>query len=138
MAMTLSVKDPLRFDDLNAERAYDGMKAYFQSKAANLYFTLELAERWKGKVGAFAVDPGMVKTTLVAEAPLPLRIVFSILSVSPEKGAAVPLGALVSPEYDGKTGLLIGKKGPVPFPPGPDDADLRQKPWDESARLVKL
>lgn len=138
VAMTFAAKEPINFDDLNGEKKYDGLKAYFMSKAANLYFTLELAERWKGKAAAHAVDPGRVKTTLIAEAPLPVRIVFALSSDSPEVGAKVPLAALTSPAYEGKTGLLIGKKGPAPFPPGPDNAELRRKLWDASASMVGL
>lgn len=138
VGMSFASKEPINFDDLNAEKKYDALKAYFMSKAANLYFTLEAAERWKGKVAVHAVDPGRVKTTLIAEAPLPVRIFFALSSDSPEVGAKTPLAALTSPDYESKTGLLIGKKGPAPFPPGPDNAEQRKKLWDLSAKMVGL
>jgi NAD(P)-dependent dehydrogenase (short-subunit alcohol dehydrogenase family) len=40
----------MNFDDLNLEEAYTPMKAYCQSKLANVLFCKELARRLGGKV----------------------------------------------------------------------------------------
>lgn len=40
----------LRLDDINSERSYDTMKAYGQSKLANVLFARLLAKRLQGKV----------------------------------------------------------------------------------------
>jgi retinol dehydrogenase-14 len=138
VVMGMPSKEPMHFDDLMLEQKYSGMTAYFRSKAANLYFARELAERWKGKVAVNAIDPGMIKTTLIAEAPWPLRIIFALAGKSPEKGAETPVWAATAPELDGVTGEFFGKKKSKPFPPGSEDAGARRRLWDESAKLVGL
>jgi retinol dehydrogenase 14 len=138
VVMGMPSKEPLHFDDLMLEKKYSGMTAYARSKAANLYFARELAERWKGKVTVNAIDPGMIKTTLIADAPLPIRIVFALAAKSPEKGAETPVWAATAPELDGVTGEFFGKKKSKPFPPGSEDAAARKRLWDESAKLVGL
>lgn len=37
------------FNDINLDRSYSPMKAYAQTKLANILFTKELAHRLKGK-----------------------------------------------------------------------------------------
>ncbi len=138
VVMSMPSKEPLHFDDLMLERKYSGMTAYTQSKSANLYFARELAERWKGKVAVNAVEPGMIKTTLIAEAPLPVRMLFALLAKPPSKGAETPVHVATAPELDGVTGQFFGNKRSKPFPPGSDDVEARRRLWSESARLVRL
>lgn len=136
--MAMPSKEKLQLDNLMLEKNYSGMTAYGMSKAANLYFTRELAERWKGKVAVNAVMPGMVKTTLISEAPLPVRLLFKVLAATPEKGAETPVFVATAPELDGVTDSFFEKKQSKPFPPGPESAEIRKRFWDESAKLVRL
>lgn len=138
VVMGMPAKNPIQFDDLMLEKKYDPMTALGMSKAATLYFTRELAERWQGRVTVNAIDPGMVKTTLIAEAPLPIRLVFALAASSPEKGAETPLWAALSPEAGRTTGKFFSKKAEKPFPPGSEDAAARRRLWDVSAQLVNL
>ena len=58
----------IEFDDLQAERGYAGMRAYAQSKLANILFTRELARRLSGSgVAAYSVHPGTVRTGFARE-----------------------------------------------------------------------
>ena len=41
-------QSPIDFDDVMLERGYDPMRAYTQSKLAQVMFTFELAERLRG------------------------------------------------------------------------------------------
>jgi NAD(P)-dependent dehydrogenase (short-subunit alcohol dehydrogenase family) len=136
--MSMPSKEPLRFDDLMLEKSYSGMTAYGMSKAANLYFARELAERWKGKVTANAVYPGFVRSTLIAEAPLPIRIAFKILAKEPEVGADTAVYLATSPELASQTGQFFQKRQSKPFPKGSEDALARKRLWEHSARLVRL
>lgn len=130
---------PIRLDDLMLEKKYDGMTAYGMSKAANLAFARELAERWKGKVAVHAVHPGMTKTTLISEAPLPIRFVFALFAASQEKGAETPLFAATATELSGVTGKFFVKKKDTPYPKGPnEDPQVWKRLWAESERLVGL
>lgn len=55
----------LRFDDLQGEKRYGAVRAYAQSKLANIVFTYELARRLSGTgVTANCLDPGAIKTGL--------------------------------------------------------------------------
>jgi retinol dehydrogenase 14 len=138
VVMGMPSKTPMRWDDLMLEKKYDGMTAYGMSKAATVYFGRELAERWKGKVAVNVVNPGMVKTTLIKEAPLPIRIVFAIAATTPDKGAETPLHVATSPELDGVTGQFFTKKKSGPFPKGSEDPASWRRLWETSDKLVKL
>ena len=55
----------IRFDDINMENRYDCLKAYAQSKLANILFTSELAKRLNGtNIRAYSLHPGVVDTNL--------------------------------------------------------------------------
>ena len=55
----------INFDDLNLQRSYHGLKAYGQSKLANLLFTYELHRIKKhDHVSVYCVQPGLVKTDI--------------------------------------------------------------------------
>lgn len=138
VVMGMPAKNPILLDDLMLERRYDGMTAYGMSKAANLSFARELAQRWKGKVTVNAAHPGMTRTTLISEAPLPIRIVFALFASPPERGAETPVYVATSPELSGVTGRFFIKKKDTPFPPGTEDQAERQKLWALSERLVGL
>lgn len=53
----------LRLDDINSERSYDTMKAYGQSKLANVLFARLLAKRLQGEVRCHVVKGCMRKHT---------------------------------------------------------------------------
>ncbi|MEM7133611.1 MAG: SDR family NAD(P)-dependent oxidoreductase [Chloroflexota bacterium] len=58
----------IHFDNVNLRRDFNGMRAYLQSKLANVLFTQELARHTQGlSLIAHAVDPGAVQTQLLAE-----------------------------------------------------------------------
>lgn len=62
----------IRFDDLNAEAAYDPMAVYAQSKLACLMFALELQRRSEAAgwgVTSIAAHPGIARTNLLHNAP---------------------------------------------------------------------
>lgn len=60
------------FNDLNAERSYDPMRVYSQSKLACLMFALELHHRSEAAgwgVASMASHPGVARTDLLHNAP---------------------------------------------------------------------
>jgi NAD(P)-dependent dehydrogenase (short-subunit alcohol dehydrogenase family) len=85
----------LDWNDLQLRRHYNGLRAYEQSKLANVLFTLELNRRLGAgsSVRAYAADPGLVKTDIGFKgAPWgsPLRWIWSLRrsgGVTPEKSA---------------------------------------------------
>jgi NAD(P)-dependent dehydrogenase (short-subunit alcohol dehydrogenase family) len=56
----------MHWDDIQLRRRYRGLVAYDQSKLATVLFTYELARRLgRGSpIGAYAVDPGLVRTDI--------------------------------------------------------------------------
>jgi len=56
----------IHWDDVQLRRHYNGLRAYRQSKLANVLFTLELNRRMgaQSKLRAFAADPGLVNTDI--------------------------------------------------------------------------
>src|SRR5512142_2404614 len=56
----------LNWDDIQLRRHYSALRAYGQTKLANVLFTLELDRRLRrdSNVRAFAADPGLVNTEL--------------------------------------------------------------------------
>lgn len=56
----------IHWDDPQLRRHYNGLKAYSNTKLANILFTLELNRRLgeHSTVRAFAADPGLVKTDI--------------------------------------------------------------------------
>ena len=57
----------IAFDDLQSERRYNGQRAYYQSKLANLMFAFELERRLRARssgVVSIAAHPGVAQTNL--------------------------------------------------------------------------
>jgi NAD(P)-dependent dehydrogenase (short-subunit alcohol dehydrogenase family) len=84
----------LNWDDLQLRRHYNGLRAYENTKLANVLFTLEFNRRIapSSQIRAFAVDPGLVKTDIgLKGTPALVRKVWQWRrrgGVSPEKSAA--------------------------------------------------
>jgi len=59
----------MHWDDVQLRRRYNGLRAYRQSKLANVLFTLELNRRMRAQsnLRAFAGDPGLVNTDIGAK-----------------------------------------------------------------------
>src|ERR671922_1254281 len=93
----------INFDDLQFERRrYSGVKAYRQSKLANILFTKELARRSRGSgVTSNCFHPGGVRTNLVQNNPWYYRLIWAIINpflVSPKKGADTAIYLASSPK----------------------------------------
>ena len=131
------------FEDLNAERAYNGQHAYNQSKLANVMFTYELARRLQGSgVTANALHPGVVRTNFGREDSkgwmrLMLPIIRPFLK-SPERGAATSVYLASSPEVDGVTGQYFANNKPKTSSKASYDTNAAARLWDASATLVGL
>ncbi|MBM4161821.1 MAG: SDR family oxidoreductase, partial [Ignavibacteria bacterium] len=102
------------FDDLGLERSYTPMKAYCQSKLANILFTHELGRRLRGtNVTTNALHPGSVRTNfgknLSGISGFYFRA-FGPLMRSPAKGAETVIWLATSSDVDGVTGRYFFDK----------------------------
>jgi len=133
----------IHFDDLGLERGYGIMKAYNQSKLANVLFAWELAQRLEGTgVTSNSVHPGSVDTNIWTGIPLWAKPVVTLLLrpwfITPEAGGTTIVQLAASADLEGVTACYFEKHQPVsPSPAGRDEATARRL-WQVSAKLVGL
>jgi NAD(P)-dependent dehydrogenase (short-subunit alcohol dehydrogenase family) len=131
------------FDDLGGAPSYSGMRAYSQSKLANILFTYELARRLGSSgVTANALHPGVVRTGFGAEDSGSLQRLFTPLMrpfmKSPAQGAATSIYLATSHEVAGVTGCYFaGCKRKGSSKRSSDEATAARL-WQVSADLVGL
>ena len=99
----------IHFDDLQWERGYNRMRAYSQSKLANLLFTYELQRRLADGHAAVAVaaHPGASNTELARNLPKVLLPVVNALA--PMFGQSAAMGALPTLRAATDPGVLGGQ-----------------------------
>jgi retinol dehydrogenase 14 len=129
------------FDDLQGERAYNGQRAYSQSKLANVVFTYELARRLDGTgVTATVLHPGVTRTAFGGEDSVAwMRWVLPVVRPfmkTPEQGASTAVYLAASPEVDGVTGVYFANRRPKRSSKVSYDLDLARRLWEVSAELV--
>ena len=134
----------LDFDDLNFEkRKYSGLRAYGESKLANILFTLELASRLAGSnVTANCLHPGVVATNIFAAFGGPTGKIFSVLlrpfMLSPADGAKTSVYLASSTEVANVTGKFFDKCREVPPAPAAQDGAAAKRLWEISKKLTGL
>ena len=127
-------------DDLMSERSFDPMTVYSKTKAENILFTAELAERWAGTgVTVNCLHPGVVRTNLVRDARGPMKLLFALFRpffITPQKGAQNSVYLASSPEVEGVTGrFFVGTTATAT--PYLTDEPLRRGLWLASEQLVR-
>jgi len=106
------IRARVNFDDLQWERSYSRVRAYGQSKLANLMFTYELQRRLSGAGTTIAVaaHPGFAATELMRHTPV-AAVVTPLFSQNAAMGALPVLRAATDPsvlggQYYGPGGFL--------------------------------
>ena len=139
VASTAHFRGAMAFSDLMATRGYSAIRAYSQSKLANVMFTAELARRLAGSaVVANCVHPGVVATRFGAKGGLlgmGWRVVSPFL-MSEEQGAAESLRTALSPERASVSGVYFAKGRPAETNPLARDPAATARLWRESEALV--
>jgi retinol dehydrogenase 14 len=108
--MTMATKTKVDVNDLQGERGYSGFKALQVTKACEQYTARTLAKRLAGTgVSVVCVDPGLTKSKLPTEAPLPIRLLFKLFGSTPEQGARAPLSACLDDKW--QSGAFVTAKG---------------------------
>ena len=129
------------FEDLHSTRSYHGLRAYSQSKLANVLFSTELAARLtRTGVTSNALHPGDVVSDILREKPL-LRF-FGRLAApfvdSPHSASLTSVYVATAPELTGVTGGYFKKQRPAQPSPAASDVSQRTRLWELSAQLVGL
>jgi NAD(P)-dependent dehydrogenase (short-subunit alcohol dehydrogenase family) len=133
----------INFDNLQFERGrYNGVKAYRQSKLANILFTKELARRSRGSgVTTNCFHPGGVRTNLVQSSPWYYRLIWAIINpflASPRKGADTAIYLASSSEVAEITGKYFVNRKPVRPSELADDHDTAARLWKISEELTGI
>ncbi len=120
------------FGDVMLTRDYSGMRAYRQSKLAQILFTLDLAHDLAGSgVSVTTLHPAtFMNTAMVRQFGTPMSTV--------EEGADAITRLAVSPELEGKTGLYFNGQTEAKADAQAYDAPARQKLQALSVELAGL
>jgi NAD(P)-dependent dehydrogenase (short-subunit alcohol dehydrogenase family) len=132
----------IAFDDLQAERGYESLRAYNQSKLANLLFTYELDRRLVGSgITVNAVHPGGVATNFASGNATAFGWVVKLVRPflrSPEKGAETVVYLAAAPEVAGTSGKYFVDCRPRPSSRESQDLAVAQRLWAVSEQLTGL
>jgi NAD(P)-dependent dehydrogenase (short-subunit alcohol dehydrogenase family) len=130
------------FDDLHGEHSYRMLRAYGQSKLANVLFTYELGRRFDGSgIAANAVNPGLVATNMGGNNGWLVRVgveLTKVLRISAEEGAQPIIRLASSPELEDVRGMYFQKLTAERSSAQSYDPDVAQRLWEMSERLVGL
>jgi NAD(P)-dependent dehydrogenase (short-subunit alcohol dehydrogenase family) len=124
---------PIDFDDVNLERGFDGVRAYGQSKLAQIMFTYDLAaELDPTEATANCLHPATyMPTTMVRAAGVdPIS--------SLEEGVRATLRLVADPELDGVSGRFFDGLQPATPNPQASDPAARRRLRELSDRLCGL
>jgi NAD(P)-dependent dehydrogenase (short-subunit alcohol dehydrogenase family) len=127
-------QEPIDFDDVMLERGYDGMRAYRQSKLAQILFTFELAERLSADgedVTANVLHPAtLMNTKMVRES-------FGYTLSTVDEGVAATVRLALAPELDGVSGRYYDGLREDTAAEQAYDRAARRRLWELSEELVR-
>ncbi len=135
----LHIKGTIDIDNLNKQKAYNGNKAYANSKLANILFTRYLAKKLDDTdTTVNALMPGIVNTGLFDNFPIWIQKLMRIFLISPEKGAQTSVYLATSEDAYRFTGEYFDKKKPASTSKISKDMELAKQLWDTSLEMTKL
>lgn len=124
---------PIDFDDVMLEQHYEPLRAYRQSKLAQVMFTIDLAERLKDEqVTVNCLHPAsLMPTKMVYES-------FGYTSSSLQEGVDAVMYLATAPELDSVTGRYFDQQREARARPQAYDPAARQRLWQLSEQLTGL
>ncbi|XP_071963063.1 retinol dehydrogenase 12-like [Antedon mediterranea] len=134
----------IHFDDINLTADnYAPLKAYRQSKLANIMFTNELARMLKGtNVTCYSLHPGLVSTEICRYLSPIKRVVATILlpliASTSEMGAQTTIYCAVEQSLDDENGYFYSDCERMEPAPQARDEEADKQLWKVSAEMVKL
>ena len=133
----------INYADLSLEQGYTSLKAYSQSKLANVIFTYGLCSRlFKEGITANAVHPGIVGSRIGfgrnGSSTHWLMKLHQKIAKSPEKGAETSIFLASSPTIGEKSGGYYINKKAVPSSKLSYDPDAATALWNISLKMCGL
>lgn len=130
----------LDFSDLQAERGYNMMRVYGNSKLANILFTQALARRLQGtQVTTNSLHPGVVRTGFGHNTRGLMNFVvkaFATFFLTAEEGARTSVYLASSPEVEGVSGQYFIKCRRRTPSRAARDEQLAERLWQVSEELT--
>ena len=125
-----AAQSPIDFSNLMLERGYDAMKAYSQSKLAQVMFTFDLAEHLQDTgVSVNALHPASLMDTKMVQST------FGYTMSTVEEGAQAVVRLAVSQEVEGVTGRYFDGTREARANRQTYDSRVRNKLWVLSEQL---
>ncbi|WML48974.1 SDR family oxidoreductase [Neobacillus sp. PS3-34] len=132
----------VEFDDLDGRKKYSGIKAYNQSKLANVLFTYELDRILKDTgVTVNCLHPGVVRTNFGNNDSLFFKIFGTLMKpfmLTPDKGAETSIFLASSSQIEGISGKYFVKKKTEKSSAISYDEMTAKKLWEVSAKMTNL
>jgi len=126
-------QSPIDFDDVMLERDYRGVRAYGQSKLAQIMFGMSLAER---------LPPREVTVNSLHPATyMPTKIVLEEIGQTVDRledGVEATVRLAVSPELEGVSGRFFDRAAEARAHPQAYDPDARRRLWELSHHLTGI
>jgi NAD(P)-dependent dehydrogenase (short-subunit alcohol dehydrogenase family) len=142
VASQVESRGTIQFDDLQSEKSYAPLTAYFQSKLANVLFTYELARRLQGTgVTVNCLHPGVIATNLLSDymaKPRSMGFLSKLSHPGPEKGAKPSIRLASDPELATTTGKYFKEMVEAPTSKASYDQEIAHRLWKKSADLTGL
>ena len=133
----------IHLQDVNLTDNYHGLRAYAQSKLANVLFTLEF-DRRKGTlpISVNAVQPGLVKTDIGLKHTISFHGLMwklrRLTGTSPAKGAATSVFLASSEQLKGISGKYWDRCKAKPASKIANDEKAAKKLWDLSLEMCGI
>lgn len=136
----------LHFQDFSLKENYHGLRAYAQSKLANVMFVYELDRRLKEKdlenISVNCVQPGRVNTDIGLKHTISFHAlawrIRRLGGLSPAKGAATSIYLASEEAVKGKSGKYWEKCRPKSSSPRSYDREDAARLWDISESLCGI
>ncbi len=117
---------PIDFDDPMLKRGYSGVRAYCQSKLAQILVTVDLAERLPDGVPVTALHPATYMPTKIVSSP----------ASSLQEGVEATMRLVADPALEGVSGAYFNGQREQQADPQAYDGDARRQLRELSERLV--
>ena len=133
-------KGGIQLDDLSFAKGYNSVRAYGQSKLANLLFARELSRRLPAGQVAHAVHPGVIATNLGRHMPGFAQVIFRgiepLFLKTPAQGAATQVWAATHPDNGARTGAYMADCNVAKSSKHGSDSDLAGRLWTRTEEIV--
>jgi NAD(P)-dependent dehydrogenase (short-subunit alcohol dehydrogenase family) len=129
----------LKFEDLQGSQKFSALTAFGATKMANHLFTYALSRRMHGiGTAAMIFHPGLVKSDLIREMALPLRLLFNLLSKKPEKPGHAIAKLITGSHFNDVNGKFFNSTFKELQPPGNSSVTgLQEKLWNVSEEILQ-